>query len=224
MSLKTRQASAVALAAMVGFTMVGAAGSGAFAQALSQDEQTAEAAAEPLAGEGTADDEVGQVRFVSLEVVQPLPDPAGQGELSRATLEAGSLEDLVAAIPTEGELSNDMQCLAGAIYFEARGEPLDGQLAVGRVIVNRAESGRFPASYCGVVYQRAQFSFIRAGRMPAINTASQAWQNAKAIARIAHEGLWDSPAKGALYFHASYVNPRWRLTRVGQVNRHIFYR
>jgi spore germination cell wall hydrolase CwlJ-like protein len=75
-----------------------------------------------------------------------------------------------------------------------------------------------------VVYQRAQFSFVRGGRMPAIDTSSSAWRNAKAIARIAHEGLWDSPAEGALFFHAKYVNPRWRLTRVAQVSTHIFYR
>lgn len=224
MSRKTRQAGAAALAAMLGFTLIGAAGSGALAQAEVQGGQTGEAAAEPLSGEGTAEDQLGQVRFVSEQVVQPLPGETGQNDAPRATQEAETLEQLVASIPTEGELSKDMQCLAGAIYFESRGEPLDGQLAVGRVIVNRAESDRFPPSYCGVVYQRSQFSFIRDGRMPAINTSSQAWRKAKAIARIAHEGLWDSPAKGALFFHATYVQPRWRLTRVGQVSRHVFYR
>ena len=225
MSRKTRQASAVALAAMLGFTLIGAAGTGAFAQANEQGEQAGEAAAEQLPGEKTADDASGTVRFVSQEVVQPLPSAEeGQLDLSRVTVEATSLQELVDTIPGEGELSKDMECLAGAIYFESRGEPLAGQLAVGRVIVNRAESGRFPASYCGVVFQRAQFSFIQGGRMPAINTASEAWRKAKAIARIAHEGLWESPVKGALFFHATYVKPRWRLTRVGQVSRHIFYR
>jgi spore germination cell wall hydrolase CwlJ-like protein len=61
---------------------------------------------------------------------------------------ADSLADLVAAQPDEAQVSDEINCLAGAIYFEARNEPLDGQLAVGRVIVNRSKSGRFPASYC----------------------------------------------------------------------------
>lgn len=212
MRFYTRHAGALALAAMFGFTIIGAAGSGAFAQ----DTLPGESLSEPDEAAATGS----QLRFIAEEVVQALPGD----EQSDSASEAASLEELVAAISTEGELSSDLHCLAGAIYFESRGEPLTGQLAVGEVVVNRAESGRFPASYCGVVYQRGQFSFVRSGRMPAINTASDAWRHARAIARIAHEGLWESPAEGALFFHATHVKPRWRLTRVGQVNRHIFYR
>jgi N-acetylmuramoyl-L-alanine amidase len=223
MNRMTRHAGAVALAAMLGFTMMGAAASGAFAQTAESGEQTAGAAIEPPAGEATPDGEFGEVRFVSQEVVQPLPSE-GQSELTRLPIEATSLAELVATIPTDGEMSEDMHCLAGAIYFESRGEPLDGQLAVGQVVINRAESGRFPASYCGVVYQRSQFSFVRGGKMPSINTASEAWRNAKAIARIAHEDLWESPVEGALFFHATHVQPGWRRTRVARVSRHVFYR
>ena len=204
--------------------MMGAAASGAFAQesgdTTESGEQTAGAAAEQPAGEGTTEN---GVRFVSQEVVQPLPQE-GQETIAHAPIEATSLAELVAAMPGEGDMSNDMQCLASAIYFESRGEPLDGQLAVGQVVINRAESGKFPASYCGVVYQRSQFSFVRAGRMPAINTSSEAWRNAKAIARIAHEGLWRSPVEGALFFHATHVQPSWRRTRIARVSRHVFYR
>lgn len=166
------------------------------------------------------------VVFVSEPVVQPLdPEQVAADEAANAApQQAESLRALVADLESSAELSRDMRCLAGAIYFESKGEPLDGQLAVGRVIVNRADSGRFPSSYCGVVYQRAQFSFIRGGTMPRIDTASRSWRNAKAIAQIAHQDLWDSPAKGALFFHATYVNPRWRLTRVAQVENHVFYR
>ncbi len=60
--------------------------------------------------------------------------------------------------------------------------------------------------------------------MPAVNTTSTAWRNAVAIARIAHEGLWDSQPKDALCFHASYVKPAWRRTQVARIDRHIFYR
>jgi spore germination cell wall hydrolase CwlJ-like protein len=147
--------------------------------------------------------------------VQPLPG---------ADDDADTLAELVDRMPADGELSGDMECLADAIYFEARGEELAGQLAVGRVIVNRAQSGRFPTNYCGVVYQRGQFSFVRGGHMPRINTSSAAWRRAKAIAAIAHEGLWDSAAKGALFFHAAYVRPGWGLTRVARIDHHVFYR
>jgi len=211
MSRKVRQASALALAATLGFTIAGTSGSGA----LAQDLLTGANSNQPVAAATQATTTDDGVRFVSHEVVQPLPGAADNPD---------TLAELVDDMPPQGDLSNDMQCLAGAIYFEARGEPLLGQLAVGRVIINRAESGRFPASYCGVVYQPGQFSFAHAGHMPRIDTSSPAWQNAKAIARIAHEDLWDSPAKDALFFHATGVRPHWGLTRLAQVDHHIFYR
>jgi len=229
MSRKTKQASAIALAAMIIFTIASAEGSGAFAQELLQGIEQQEAAEAPFSepAEAETEDTSGAVRFISREVAQPLPEMAvlsGAGP-NGAAISAASLEELVADMPVaDGAMSKDMRCLAGAIYFESRGEPLLGQLAVGRVIVNRAESGRFPESYCGVVFQRSQFSFVRGGQMPSIDTGSAAWRNARAIAEIAHQGLWDSPAKGALFFHAAHVNPRWRLTRVVQVSSHIFYR
>ncbi|WEK45480.1 MAG: cell wall hydrolase [Candidatus Andeanibacterium colombiense] len=212
MSRKFQQAAAIAAVMMV-LPLAGAATSGAFAQ---DKTETAETVNQPL--EGTAEDS--PVRFVSQEVAQPLPGTPK----SAASDDRASLSDLVDSIQTEGEMSSDMRCLASAIYFEARGEPLAGQLAVGRVIVNRAGSGKFPGSYCGVVYQPSQFSFVRRGRMPAINKGSDAWHDAVATARIAHEGLWDSPARDALYFHASYVKPAWHRTQVARVDRHIFYK
>ncbi|MBS1239620.1 MAG: Cell wall hydrolyses involved in spore germination [Proteobacteria bacterium] len=220
MSRKFQHAAALAAALMV-CTITGAATSGAFAQDQTLGEEKIEQTGHsPLAG--TAEDkpeELGAVRFISQEVVQPLPD-AKRPVVS----DAASLAELVASIEVEGEMSKDMHCLASAIYFEARGEPLLGQLAVGQVVINRSESGKFPASYCGVVYQPSQFSFIHGGRMPAINTGSTAWHNAAAVARIAHEGLWESPAKDALYFHATYVKPGWHRTQIARVDNHIFYR
>jgi spore germination cell wall hydrolase CwlJ-like protein len=214
---------------MFGFALASANGSRALAQdhslsdASGPDAETA--AASTAQADDSATDEASEVRFVSQAVVQPLPGEDGQAADEEQLAEsAGSLEQLVEEIPTEDKLSKDMRCLAGAIYFEARGEPLAGQLAVGRVIVNRAESDRFPSSYCDVVLQPAQFSFVRGGQIPSINTGSPAWQRAKAIAKIAHEGLWESPAKGALFFHAAYVSPHWGLTRLAKVDHHIFYR
>ncbi len=162
------------------------------------------------------------ITFIAEEVVQPLPaKPAAP-----VVTEAGSLGELVGMIDTGEALSEEMRCLAGAVYFEARGEPLAGQLAVAQVIINRTEHGRFPRSYCSVVAQPKQFSFMRGSRMPAIRTGSAAWTRAVAIARIAHQGMWESEAGDAVFFHARYVRPGWsqRKTKLAQIDTHIFYR
>ena len=119
-----------------------------------------------------------------------------------------------------------MQCLAGAVYFESRGEPIEGQLAVAQVIINRAESTVFPSDYCGVVTQRSQFSFVKNGRIPTNRSKAAAWERARKIARIAHEGMWDSEAGDSLYFHATYVRPSWARKKVARatIKTHIFYR
>ena len=135
-----------------------------------------------------------------------------------------SLAELVAEHSDTRTADAQLECLAGAVYFEAKGEPLHGQLSVAEVILNRTRSGRFPASPCGVVKQRGQFSFIRGGRFPAIARGSLAWKRAVAIAHIAVRDLADGPAPKALFFHAKRVSPRWRLTRVAAVGNHIFYR
>jgi spore germination cell wall hydrolase CwlJ-like protein len=137
---------------------------------------------------------------------------------------AASLAALVEAIPAPAQLSDEMKCLAGAIYFEAKSETLAGQLAVGRVVVARANSGRFPASYCGVVLQPSQFSFVRGRAIPAVNTASRDWVEAVKIATIADKGAWKSPVEGAMFFHAAHVSPRWGKARMAKIDGHIFYR
>ena len=138
-------------------------------------------------------------------------------------LDVDTLAELVAATPRPADLDDELRCLAGAVYFESRGESLAGQLAVAHVVINRAKSGRFPKSLCGVVHQPSQFSFVRGGRMPAIRNAAQ-WNNAVAIAQIARDGSWKNHAPGALFFHARYVSPGWRKTRIAQIDNHIFYR
>lgn len=135
-----------------------------------------------------------------------------------------TLAELVADHSSTRTADAEHECLAGAVYFEAKGEPLHGQLSVAEVVLNRVRSGRFPASACGVVKQRGQFSFIRGGRFPAIARNSLAWKRAVAIAHIAVQDLADGPAPKALFFHAKRVSPRWCLTRVAMVGNHIFYR
>lgn len=216
MSITVRQASLAAVAATFLTILIGADGTGAAAQA---PEHTDASSVEPR-------------RFDAQPVVQTLPEHEAHADASRhdeasspaASISASSLAQLVAAQSHAGELSRELSCLAGAVYFEAKSESLTGQLAVGRVIIARSKSGRFANSYCGVVYQPSQFSFVRGGTMPGINRASAQWRNAVAIAQIAHAGTWRSPVEGALYFHAARVSPGWRLTRIGRVENHIFYR
>lgn len=208
-----------AIAATLIATLAGAEGSGVNAQVTSETVGPS-AATTPLT------DEIVPV-FVEKEVVQDLPAETAEGPaLTSEAPRAQSLRELVAAMPMSGELSEELQCLAGTIYFEARGEPLDGQLAVAHTVINRAADSRFPSSYCGVVYQRAQFSFVKGGKMPRIRTNSKAWKNARSIARIAHRGLWENEAKESLYFHANYVRPSWSRRKVAltTINTHIFYR
>jgi N-acetylmuramoyl-L-alanine amidase len=137
---------------------------------------------------------------------------------------AASLAALVNAQPRLTDLPRELNCLAGAVYFEAKSESLIGQLAVGRVVVARSRSGRFPNSYCGVVFQPSQFSFVRGGGMPGIDRRSRQWRNAVAIAQIAHAGTWRSPVEGALFFHATHVSPSWKRARMAKVENHVFYR
>jgi spore germination cell wall hydrolase CwlJ-like protein len=77
-----------------------------------------------------------------------------------------------------------------------------------------------------VVTQPGQFSFVRRGRIPSPDENSLAWARAKAVAQIAHQELWDSPAGDALFFHARYVRPGWarRKAAVATIDSHVFYR
>ena len=137
---------------------------------------------------------------------------------------SGDHATMVAALRSTNAGSRELECLAGAIYFESKSESLKGQLAVGHVIANRAASGRFPSSYCGVVYQRSQFSFVRGKSMPPIARSGMQWKNAVAIARIVDQKLAPTPVSKALFFHARRVSPGWRLTRVATLGNHVFYR
>ncbi len=157
------------------------------------------------------------------------PETSIQGSDAQASSDlpgpsAASLAELVDTTAVPAALSHELECLAGAVYFEARSETLAGQLAVGRVIIARAASGRFPKSYCGVVYQQSQFSFVRANTMPPVKRESRLWQQAVKIALIADSGAWKSPVEGAMFFHAARVSPSWGKTRMARVDNHIFYR
>jgi spore germination cell wall hydrolase CwlJ-like protein len=136
----------------------------------------------------------------------------------------GDLSAKVAALRGSDPGSRELECLAVGIYYESKSEPLAGQLAVGQVIANRAKSGRFASTYCGVLFQRSQFSFVRGKSYAPVPRASRQWHNAVAVARIVDQKLHSSAVPSALFFHAKRVSPRWRLSRVGSVGNHVFYR
>ena len=125
-------------------------------------------------------------------------------------------------------LDQEANCIAVAVYHEARGEALEGQLAVARVIMNRAASGKYPSSWCGTVKQPWQFSFVnpRTGAFPQTDLQSAAWRKAVAITRLAVNNAVPSLSTDVLWYHATYVAPSWgrRLTQASKIGTHIFYR
>jgi hypothetical protein len=122
-------------------------------------------------------------------------------------------------------LDEQANSLATAVYFEARGENLEGQLAVADVVMNRAASGKYPSTWCEVVKQPWQFSFVQHGQFPAI-TDSASWAKAQGVARLAMANVLRTVPTDVLWYHANYVAPSWgsRLTRVEKIGQHIFYR
>ena len=133
---------------------------------------------------------------------------------------------LVERYATNAQLDQESNCLATAVYFEARGESVDGQLAVARVVMNRAASGKYPPSWCATIKQPSQFSFVRNGQFPAVNSNSDAWRKAEAVARLAAANIVPSVSTDVLWYHANYVAPSWRrnLTQAQKIGQHIFYR
>ena len=145
---------------------------------------------------------------------------AVQPAISTAVQTFTSLAEKVAA--TEANLASvddQLRCLATAIYYEARSEPVEGQLAVAQVVRNRVRSGRFRPSLCGVVYQPSQFPFSR--RAPSNRVQ---WERSVKVAIIAMADGWRDIVPNALYFHAARISPRSNRQRVARIGNNIFYR
>lgn len=128
--------------------------------------------------------------------------------------------------------ASELDCLATAIYYEARGESRDGQMAVAQVILNRVADERYPDSICGVVYQNkekrnaCQFSFACDG-VPETRSETKAWNLAMEIARNATDGdQLIAELKTATNYHANYVRPNWapKMKKLKQIGQHVFYR
>ncbi len=133
---------------------------------------------------------------------------------------------------TGAALAKAQKCLTSAVYFEARGESVRGQIAVAQVIVNRTFSPFYPHDVCGVVYQNAdrrnacQFSFACDG-IPDVVTEPDAWARAERIARDMIDGkLWMPEVGKATHYHAYWVHPDWvnEMKKLYKLGVHAFYR
>jgi spore germination cell wall hydrolase CwlJ-like protein len=129
-------------------------------------------------------------------------------------------------------MNKEQRCLAEAVYFEARSEPVEGQAAVAQVILNRVKSGLYPSSICGVVYQNrhrhlaCQFTFACEGKSLRIRD-TESWERATRVASAVLEGrTYLADVGGATHYHANYVRPSWsrRLKKMDVIGRHIFYK
>ena len=144
-----------------------------------------------------------------------VPAAAGAPESLRG------LVDAIVALPSI-ELTDNVKCLATAVYFESKGEPIEGQLAVAQVILNRVESGRYAGDSCGVIRQAGQFSFAHDGRSDRIADNRQ-WRTAQAVAVIAATRNWKDIVGEATAFHAARVSPKWAMKKVSRIGNHVFY-
>lgn len=130
----------------------------------------------------------------------------------------------------------ERECLAKAIYWEARNQSLEGKIAVGLVVINRVNAGLWNDSICGVIFQGCQFSWVcngNAKKNPAKNTnfdEQAAWAESISVANELISGSSDIEdiTRGATYFHARYVKPNWakwkKIERTVRIDDHIFYR
>jgi spore germination cell wall hydrolase CwlJ-like protein len=117
----------------------------------------------------------------------------------------------------------DIECLARNIYHEARGESLQGQIAVAQVTLNRVESGSFQNSVCKTVYARKQFSWTNSGTKKVKDT--KAWKDSVAVATAVLTKSVHLPDFKALYFHTKQVKPSWNRDKrvLAVIGNHIFY-
>ena len=122
--------------------------------------------------------------------------------------------------------AKEIHCIATNIYFEARGEGVKGMTAVAQVTKNRVNNGKFPSTYCKVIYQPGQFSWVGKKKQK-LDKKDDEWKQANEIARVIYYmNLPVDPTKGALYYHAKGVRPYWikEYERTRKIGDHVFYK
>ena len=163
-----------------------------------------------------------------------LINPLAKPEIEIAWPDPVTDHDWVAnSIPLSARSAQEKRCLAEAIYFEARSEPIRGQLAVAQVVVNRLKNPAYPDTVCGVVYQNqhwlnaCQFSFA-CDRIREVVRDAPAWNTAQELARAVLDGeaIWVEEVGSATHYHANYVRLNWagQIQRMAQIGLHVFYR
>lgn len=118
--------------------------------------------------------------------------------------------------PTQVQLQQSLKCLAANIYHEARGEPLAGKKAVAYVTINRAQSGLFSNTICGVVFEKGQFSWTKDKRKHKQRIPDEYYN-------LAYKALTSPYKFKALYFHSTKIQPNWKRKRYTKIGNHIFY-
>ena len=133
---------------------------------------------------------------------------------------------------TAEQRTKELDCLTRNIYWEAASEPFEGKVGVAQVTLNRMESGKFPNSVCGVVYQKnvfyekvvCQFSWFCETNHKIRPIHKPLWKESEEVAKkVLLEGFRLPSLENALFYHADYVSPGWKLPRIEKIGRHIFY-
>ena len=140
--------------------------------------------------------------------------------------------DLPDGYVSAAQRTKELECLTRNIYWEAASEPFEGKVGVAQVTLNRVASGKFADSVCGVVYQKnvfyekvvCQFSWYCEGNHKMKAVHGTLWRESEEVAKkVLLEGFRLPSLEKAMYYHADYVSPGWKLPRIEKVGRHIFY-
>ncbi len=172
------------------------------------------------------------IKLAALEGADYSADEGGESVAGKD--DTSRLESPAQRLGLEGEpRAHAEKCLSEAIYFEARGEPLQGQEAVAQVVMNRVFSGYYPHDVCGVVFQNknhhlaCQFTFACEGKDLSRIDEPDMWQQAKDIAKKMLDGkIWLADIGHATHYHAYWVHPSWvhEMVRLYKLGVHTFYR
>ena len=171
---------------------------------------------------------------MKLSALENPPDAGPGGETIAGKDDADRADKPAERLGLEGKArAKAEKCLADAVYFEARGEPLRGQMAVAQVVMNRVFSGYYPNNVCGVVYQNAnrhlacQFTFACEGKDLSHVDELDMWEQAKRIAKDMLDGkIWLTEVGHATHYHAYWVHPSWvhEMKKMYRLGVHTFYR
>lgn len=205
----------------IGLSLALVAGTGASAQSVLESRLGA------LLGQER--EALSMVPDAQLNALTTLPAPS-ERDVATSPLQIGYNKAFLTSMPAASG-GAQWRCLAEALYFEARGETVEGLFAVGEVILNRVDSAQYPDTLCGVINQgtgrkyACQFTYTCDG-MPEVISEKGAWQRVGKVARLLIDGAPRELTDGATHYHTTAVSPSWarRFPKVAQYGVHLFYR